>query len=214
MVSFSEISKPVQLWGTTLEAGKFFYKNRKELRIEGFIDNYGDYGKFLNNKVRRFLEIVDCRKYYYIFFGKLRIYETEIKPLLLRNGLEEFADFIYHDWLCKKMVLLHGNCHMGALSQALCSFDEFNCAYYIYPHKLICEYSVGDTIEPGAVKNCDVFIHQDIQIGNPFGYKLSDEYLVSLLKDDCKNIVVPNLNGHGGGFFPQCRSESIFNETF
>lgn len=65
------------------------------------------------------------------------------------------------------------------------------------------EYKNGETIDPYIISHCDVFIHEDIQPTNEYGYKLSDEYLMPLLKKDCKNITIPNLFGLGKGFFPQ-----------
>ncbi len=110
---------------------------------------------------------------------------------------------MYAGWYHKKMVLLHGNCHMCALSEALLSSEVFNEEYFIYKHRMIQEYKDGETIDPYLIGHCDVFIHEDIQPQNVHGYKLSDEYLVPLLKQGCKNITIPNLFGLGKGFFPQ-----------
>lgn len=195
--------RPVIIWGTGLNAVQFTYQVKDTLKIAGYIDSNGDYGQFDGKPVYRLSEIKNDRKYYIFFAGTIAVYENEIRPQLMQLGIREFEDFMYAGWYRKKMVLLHGNCHMGALGEALASSEEFNENYYIYKHRMIQEYKDGETIDPYIIRHCDVFIHEDIRSQNQSGYKLSDEYLVPLLKKNCKNIVIPNLFGLAGGFFPQ-----------
>lgn len=196
-------ARPVIIWGTGLNAVQFTYQVKNTLKIAGYIDSNGDYGQFQGKTVYRLSEISDYKKYYIIFAGTISIYESEIRPQLLQLGIKEFEDFICAKWYQKKMVLLHGNCHMSALSEALASSEGFDEKYFIYKHRMIQEYRYGETIDPYIIGHCDVFIHEDIQPQNRYGYKLSDEYLIPLLKKSCKNITIPNLFGLARGFFPQ-----------
>jgi len=195
-------TKPVMVWGTSLEAVQFTYEFKNIINIAGYIDNKGDYGEFCGKKVLRLLEISDYKKYFYIFAGLITTYENEIKSLLLQLDLKEFDNFIFYKWCRKQMILLHGNCHMDALGEALTCSSKFNDKYFIYKNKTICNYRYMETIDPDILGRCDLFIHEDIRPDNPFGYKLSDDYLVPKLKN-CKNITVPHLFGLGKGFFPQ-----------
>ena len=195
--------KQVIIWGTGLNAVQFTYQVEDILEIVGYIDSNGDYGQFNGKPVCRLAEILDVRRYYIFFAGAISAYENEIRPQLLQLGLKEFENFMYAGWYHKKMALLHGNCHMHALSEALSSSEEFSKEYFIYKHRMIQEYKDGETINSYLIEHCDVFIHEDIQPQNRYGYKLSDEYLVPLLKESCKNITIPNLFGLGKGFFPQ-----------
>lgn len=112
-------ARPVIVWGTGLNAVQFTYQVKNTLEIAGYIDSNGDYGEFEGKAVRRLSEISDLKKYYIFFAGTISIYESEIRPQLLQLGLKEFEDFMYAKWYQKEMVLLHGNCHMNVLSEAL-----------------------------------------------------------------------------------------------
>lgn len=195
--------RPVIIWGTGINAVQFTYQIKNTLKIAGYIDSNGDYGQFAGKAVYRLSEISDYKEYYIFFAGTISVYESEIRPQLLQLGMKEFEDFMYAKWYQKKMVLLHGNCHMNALSEALACSEEFTEKFFIYKHRMIQEYKNGETIDSYIIGHCDVFIHEDIQTQNPYGYKLSDEYLVPLLKKSCKNITIPNLFGLARGFFPQ-----------
>ena len=94
----------------------------------------------------------------------------------LRNmELSEFEDFIFYPLIDRKMVLLHGNCHMSIVKEYLESCEYFNKEYYIYYNPLICN-NTEHKIRKEVLKNCDVWIHEDIQENNAYGIYLSDKY--------------------------------------
>lgn len=163
----------------------------------------GNYGIFEGKKVYKFSWIENQTSYFYIFAGNLSTYVAEIRPQLLEAGLLEFKDFLYFEWYWKKILFLHGNCHMSALNAALMCSEEFCEKYCIYPIKLIYTYKQDESVDLNALAHIDVFVHEDIRSDNSFGYKMSDEYLVPKLKTNCTNITIPHLFGLCGGCFPQ-----------
>lgn len=74
--------------------------------------------------------------------------------------------------------------------------------YSIYPNPPI-YLNEEKRVSESGIKNCDVWIHQDIRKDNAWGYYFSDEYLRQYVRPDVKEIVVPNLFGLGKFLFPQ-----------
>lgn len=126
----------------------------------------------------------------------------DISMQLAEKGLLEFGDYIYYEWMYKKIVLLHGNCHISIVAELLCSSASFCHSYSLYPNAPICEHVMYEGWE-NVLSNCDVWIHQDIRTDNPYGYYLSDEYMKKYVRDDIIEIVIPNLFGLGKFYFPQ-----------
>lgn len=126
----------------------------------------------------------------------------------------EFRDYIYFEWLFKKVALLHGNCHMEVIKDFLMSSEQFSNIYAVYPNPPICCNAKG-RVEKEVLKNCDLWIHQEIRTDNEYGYLLSDEYMRSNIKADTIEIVIPNLFGLGKFLFIQTdwnkRSRAIAN---
>ena len=89
---------------------------------------------------------------------------------------------------------------MQIIKEYLLSSTDFCEKYALYPFIPI--QNLSGKIEEEVLCNCDLFIHQDIQAANEFGYELSDEYVLPKLKDSCFSITVPNLYNLGNGFFP------------
>lgn len=129
-------------------------------------------------------------------------YYSEISRQLEQNGLSEFDDYVCFEWLFKKIVFIHGNCYMIEIKEFLMSSTTFSKSYSIYPNPLIYENSKQRVWEEG-LKNCDVWIHQDIRADNRFGYYLSDEYMKTRVRESAVEIVILNLVWYGRAFFPQ-----------
>ena len=117
-------------------------------------------------------------------------------------GLVEFEHFIYYEWMFKKLVLLHGNCHLDIIESYLKSSKEFTKRYSIYPNPRICD-NKQRTIHKEVLEHIDLWIHQDIQDNNSYGYELSDSYLRKGIKETAVEIVIPNLWRAGKIIFPQ-----------
>lgn len=125
-----------------------------------------------------------------------------IKEQLCSMGLVEFEHFIYYEWMFKKLVLLHGNCHLDVIESYLKSSKEFTKRYSIYPNPRI--YANPSKMIPIEVlQNVDLWIHEDIQDNNGYGYEMSDNYLRKYMKETAVEIVIPHLFGLGKILFPQ-----------
>lgn len=125
-----------------------------------------------------------------------------IKEQLCSMGLVEFEHFIYYEWMFKKLVLLHGNCHLDVIESYLKSSREFTKRYSIYPNPRIYA-NTSKTIPLEVLQNVDLWIHQDIQDNNGYGYEMSDNYLRKYMKETAVEIVIPHLFGLGKILFPQ-----------
>lgn len=132
----------------------------------------------------------------------MKVYE-QIKIQLNAMGLEEFNDYYWQDALFKKIVVLNANCYGSVIRDALRRSESFHAKYMVYDIPAIFENKKG-SIDEILLRNCDVFVHQDIQSANIFGYKFSDEYCKTFLKKDCLEICIPNLVGMGESLFYNC----------
>lgn len=193
--------RTIAIYGTGLLAAKCAYDLEKQgIEIGFLLNSKCKIKEFCNHKVYdpedRNLKDV------FVLVAVSEQYYKEIAEYLSAKGLVEFKDYIYHKWINKKLVLLHGNCHMQVIQQYLLSSDAFQDEYIIYPNPLICCNENG-RIEEAVLANCDVWIHEDIQKDNQFGYYLSDEYMRAYISETTKEIVIPHLFGLGRAFFPQ-----------
>lgn len=199
--------KKVAIFGTGLQAVAVCYMLEKEgIAVQYFLNNH------LNMEEIKDIPVYEPSSenvkgvYIIVAVGTEPTY-LAISKQLQSLGCREFEDYIYHEWIGKKVVLLHGNCHMIVIKAFLLSSKGFCRQYGIYPNPLICE-NKEKGIKPHILKECDVWIHEDIRTDNPYGYFLSDEYMRQHMKADCIEIIMPNLFGLGKGFFPQ----STYNE--
>lgn len=126
---------------------------------------------------------------------------SEIQKQLVSLGLEEFKDFIFYEWLFKKVVLLHGNCHLDVVESYLRSSDLFCRGYAIYPNPRIC-FNTSKRISLEVLRNVDLWIHEDIQDENGYGYFLSDSFIKPYIKESAIEIIIPHLFGLGKLLFP------------
>ena len=128
-------SKKYLIWGTRIGALKLKNRLSKHFNIEGFVDNNISERFIKNDIIYNPLDVLD-KPYFFIIVATLQNY-NQIKKHLITSGKREFIDFIYYAWIEKKIVYLHGNCHMRVLDIMLSSVEEFNEHYTIYPYVLI-----------------------------------------------------------------------------
>ena len=124
-----------------------------------------------------------------------------IKKQLCDMGYIEFEHFIFYEWMFKKLVLLHGNCHLDVIEEYLRSSRNFLEKYSIYPNPRIC-MNDSKTILTTVLQNIDLWIHEDIQDNNGYSYYLSDNYLRNQMQETVEEITIPHLFGAGKAFFP------------
>lgn len=191
--------KEVIVYGTGLNAVKCVrFLEERRIRISYILDGQGSFGRFKDYPVYTFSEELLKGKYIVIACSE-ETYGT-IKDRLCKCG--EFKDFIFYSWLDKKIVFLHGNCHMDIVEAFLKSSKKFQREFVIYPMPRVCE---GKTINTDILANMDIWIHEDIRSNNTFGYEVSDEYLRQFMGEDVIEIIIPHLYGLGGGFFPYAK---------
>lgn len=209
MVSLDNISnKDIVVFGVGLDAVRCTYL-LKDVEIRYYLNNNLKVQEFLGKEV--FEPGETNTKNVYILVAVRKETYTAISKQLQELGLVEFEDYIYYDWLYKRIALLHGNCHMAIVEQYLSLSREFSENYSIYPNPLICE-NVTHKIEDKVLACLDLWIHEDIQRNNKFGYEMSDEYMRKKVSKNAIEITIPNLFGLGKGFFPQT-SNNILNKA-
>lgn len=137
----------------------------------------------------------------------------EAKAKLEAIGLNEFSDFFGSESYGRKMVIINANCHVIPYEKYLLASKEFCEKYYIYPIDPI-QNRMPVEIPDILLRNCDVFIHQAVSINNSYSRNISDEYIYSLLKEECCKIIVPNFaNGeirkYNRFLFPQLGGSNL-----
>ncbi len=189
------------MFGTGLNGVKCaYYLQNKSINIAYCLNNNCRESEFCGYSVYE-PDVERLSGVFVIVATNHRVY-PEISKQLQENGLREFQDYIYYEWIFKKIVLLHGNCHMLVIESFLMSSEIFCDNYITYPNPLIC-YNNEKKVEECVLKNCDIWIHEDIKPDNEFGYYLCDEYMRNYTKEDVVEIVIPHLFGLGKCFFPQ-----------
>lgn len=195
-------NRPIAIWGTDKEGAETYFKlERDGYKVDCFFDNKidGEESFFLDKKVKK-PDLHKVKGYFIFVACKYYTYQI-ITEQLESYGMNEIADFIFFDSYKKKVVLIHGNCHMEVLRHYLERTKNFKDRYCIYPNSVIQDNKRG-YINDDLLKLCDVLIEQDIRNENRFGYKLCSEYINSQLSEEALKITIPNLFGLGGGFFP------------
>lgn len=219
MVTVSDLKKrKVSILGTGLDGVKCaYYLLTQNIPIKCFLNNNSEIETFMGYPVYEPDDMdASTGDYVIIAVGTMETY-SELSKQLSRKGMYEFKDYVYYRWFGKKLVLLHGNCHIEVIQSYLESSKVFSEKYAIYPNPCICNNKDG-YIKDKVLENCDVWIHEDIQKDNKYGYRLSDEYIRSRFLNKYtypKEIIIPHLFGLGKAFFPQSdrnkRNEKINN---
>lgn len=200
----------VSLFGCGYYAERLYYEivNKNLADVIYIFDNFAK-GKFHNIEIRK-PDPLALKEYpVCIAIGDLNVYE-QIRTQLDMMGMKEFEDFYWKDALFKKIVVINANCYGPVIGGALRRSENFNMKYMIYDVPAIHENEKG-YIDENLLKNCDVFIHQDIQPTNSFGYKFSDEYCKTFLKEGVLDICIPNLAGMGKCVFYNCEANNERN---
>lgn len=192
--------REIVIWGTGTVARSLYYKivRNGSFKVKYFVDNtpvksFYDQDVYLPTRE-------NCSKYLVVVASN--IHYEEISVQLLEYGLEELRDFIPYQALGKEVVLVHGNCYKLWIQEYLQTSNTFNEKYWIYPIPRVYHIKKG-YIKDHLVKNCDVFISQDIQENNRFDERLSFDYLSSIANK--RVICIPNVYGLGKFLFPQAQ---------
>ncbi len=205
-------NRKIAIFGTALNSVRCtYYLKEKGIKIACYINNNREVGCFCDCPV---YEIDELPQGMFILVAtSIEVY-LSISKQLCGSGLREFQDYIYYEWLYKKIVLLHGNCHMAIIRSFLLSSETFRGRYSVYPNPEICNNS-DRKIEKEVLYHSDVWIHEDIRLDNEYGYYLSDEYMRNQMKESVVEIIIPHLFGLGKLLFPQSdwnkRNDKIAN---
>lgn len=196
------MEKSIAVWGTDKEAVQIYYKLEQDgQKVERFFDNRIEEDDWFLDKPLSKPTSKNIKSYFIYIGCKYHTYRI-IADQLETYGLDEMRDFLWYDLYKKKIVVLHGNCHMSILRQYLMATKKFiEEGYSVYPNQLIHENKKG-YINENVLQACNILIQQDIRGENEFGYKLSTDYLSSKLNREAKNIRIPNLYLIGYSFFP------------
>ncbi len=158
--------------------------------VKGVVDTYASglfHGFTIGNDITEIFEKGDL-----IVVSTLKKTYSEIKKTLKMKELTEFEDFIWYGFLGKKLITINSNCYGHSIVSHLEYLPAFNDIYAVIPTPLIHE-NPDKEIPIEQLKATDVFIYQPVKTDNAFDYRLSDEYLLSNLRDDCITICIPNL---------------------
>lgn len=175
--------------------------------------------KFEDNRVKKVIPVAELKmESLYIDSEKLMLIVPETEEaakIVCKLDLIEFDDYISEKYFEKKIAVLYGNCHMGSLFEVLSKCVEFTDKYALYPIKLVCNIESEKYFQHPVFKNCDLFIHQSIQLYNRYGTEYASENIIPLLKESCVIISVPNIYHLPMCFFPQYaeKPELIQNGT-
>lgn len=118
-------------------------------------------------------------------------------------GLREFENYVYEEYIGKKIVIIYGNCHTMVISEYLKNCAEFCDQYAIYPIKPIQTIKDPKYFKLPVFKVCDLFIHQSIQLNNRYGEDYASENIIKILPISCRIIAIPNVYQLPVCFFPQ-----------
>lgn len=191
--------KKYVLYGAGWYAEQFLYNFKEKDRVKCCIDAFRT-GTFHGLPIYTLDTAPDLKDYLIIVTAVWENY-NKIKECLVENGLIEFQDFIWADAFGKKIAVINANCHGEFYKRYLYQSRSFTDRYIIWNVAPL-HLQKDSCISEELLKVCDLFIHQDVRPENSVGYKFSDEYILPLLKKDCKTITVPNMVGMGKWNFP------------
>ena len=196
----------IVLYGVGLEGEKFYCKFRNKFDFVYAVDKNCN-RLFHGLPVYSFDEVKENLKNYFVYVavGSDSSWR-EIQDTLKKIGLVEFKDFMSIEFADRELAILYGNCHMYHLMRYLQVNPVFHRKYVVrYYFKDI------DLLEDNALKECHLFITQDIRKNNELELPSAEEMINRLSMDYCVCIKVPNLFGVNL-FFPQlkrCEKEEM-----
>lgn len=190
------MKQTVVLYGTGIEGEKFYWKWKDLYEIEFCIDMIHR-RSFHGNNVYNISEIKDKLKGKFIVIAAKVPYRFEMEEQLKKIGLKEHKNYIFSEYLGRKLAIMYGNCHMQVIEKYMNFNPEFKRQYYI---KVFLVFK-RQTPSIEDLRHADLFVGQDIRRGK----YVSTEELKKQLSNTCKVYVIPNLYGINL-FFPQERS--------
>lgn len=183
------------LWGTGVDAERFYYQYHNKIRILYCVDNVHYDREWHGIQVKHPSSIMKGE-------GKILIatelYYAEIKKQLQQMGFLEYRDFDSCVHINKKIVFINGNCHCRIIKSYLETVKKFTDIYVFGSLPLLYEYKDYDE---QILEYCDLFLHQDIRKENSVDKKYSDEYTLQRLRSDCVRCCIPNLYGFPKALF-------------
>ena len=103
-MNIKSIQKPIAVWGTGLHGVKaYYYLKTNNIYMSCFVQNNSKITELCDITVKDYSEIIDKKDYFYIIGTGLNAYH-EIKKQLIQEGMSEFKDFIYYEWMMKKII--------------------------------------------------------------------------------------------------------------
>ncbi len=201
-------NKKIIIWGTGKDSVKATARLKEQgLQVAKYVTGSGPICNplFMGKEITLAEECLGRKDLFFVVAVR-DIYWQEVRRKLTGSGYREFEDFVYWKVLDphRKMVMLHGNCHLDKVNDYLESSAEFNERYWIYPYKRVCE--IGDITQfESAIRLTDVWIYQHIRPENSICYEISDEYTLPMLKKDALKISVPNYYHLGKILYPQTK---------
>ena len=202
----NKTGRKIVVWGTGKDSVKATrLLNEAGISIDHYVSGLSSCGieSFLGKAV---ISADECIKSKDIFFivAVSDVYWCGIREQLIEAGLHEIADFVLWKMIDtgRKMVMLHGNCHMDIIEAYLKSSSSFNHKYWIYPYERVCNLA-GNRSFDCVIPYTDVWIYQPIRKENSICFEVSDEYMLKLLGEDVIQISIPNYYGCGKILFPQ-----------
>lgn len=198
--------KKYVLYGTGWYAEKFLYRFREKDQIKYCIDGYKK-GFFHGYPIYELKDAPDIGHYTILVTAVWQNYVL-IRDMLKEKGLAEFVDFLWAEAFGKKIMVINANCYGEFYRRCLCMSKSFTEKYMEWNIPQIHLNREG-YIQEEVLRACDLYVHQDIRPENPFGYKLSDEYILPHLKPGCQTVTVPNMVGMGKWLFPSMRQREF-----
>lgn len=192
--------KKAVLYGAGIQGEKFYIRWRKRYEIQYVIDKNA-HRFFHGLPVYSFEEKCDDLKHQYIIIATAKTHYDVISRNLKEIGCIEFDDFIWMEEIDRKLMILYGNCHMAVIERYL------NANPNVTKEFAIRRYYVSDADERYRIpeerqlKECSVFITQDIREENK-AYVPGYVKLKEKLMRECTSIVIPNVF-ECNMFFPQ-----------
>lgn len=189
------MKKRIVIYGVGLEAEKFYWNNIDRFEIAYAIDrrtlfnfhgiNIYSVDFAIKNLPRIFIVVTTGRWHY-----------QEIRKILKEFGLIEYKDFIWYEFVNRRMAILYGNCHMKAIEDYL-SNNPYFCNEYVIKRFCVTE----ELPNKEELENCSILISQDVNEQNKLGVFSAEELFV-MVSESCTKILIPNLYGCNL-FFPQ-----------
>lgn len=192
--------KKTVLYGAGIQGEKFYARWHKRYDIQFVIDRNAN-GTFHGLPVFSFEEKSAELKNYYIVVAVARMHYDTISQNLKDIGCIEFDDFIWMDNIDKKLMILYGNCHMAIIERYLNANPNVTKDYIVWRYYVANVDEKYRVPEDRQLRECSVFITQDIQEENA-ALVPGFAQLKKKLPSDCVSIIVPNVFGCNM-FFPQ-----------